>query len=183
MNIPAITTEQMREVDRLMIESYGVELKQMMENAGINLASLARSRFLGGDPRGKRVIVLAGSGGNGGGGLVAARRLHTWGAKVAIYLTKSASEMRGVPGDQLDILREMGVPSCQGDQVEHLPEADLILDALIGYSLSGPPRGAAAKLITMANQHGVPIFSLDIPSGLDTTSGQANHPHIRQPPR
>ena len=71
MNVPAITTAQMREVDRLMIEVYGIELIQMMENAGRNLAVLARQRFLDGDPAGKRVLALVGSGGNGGGGLVA----------------------------------------------------------------------------------------------------------------
>ncbi|NIM09211.1 MAG: NAD(P)H-hydrate epimerase, partial [Planctomycetales bacterium] len=54
---------------------YRIDLIQMMENAGRNLAHLARSRFLGGDPQGKRVAVLAGTGGNGGGALVCARRL------------------------------------------------------------------------------------------------------------
>lgn len=87
MNIPFITTAQMIEVDRAMIEDYGVTLIQMMENAGRELATLARWRFLATDdgdhprePRGKRVIVLAGTGSNGGGGLVCARRLHGWGA-------------------------------------------------------------------------------------------------------
>jgi len=63
--IPAITTGQMREVDRLMIDVYHIELLQMMENAGRNLAALARFHFLDGDPNRKRVLVLAGSGGNG----------------------------------------------------------------------------------------------------------------------
>ena len=88
MDIPAITTEQMREVDRLMVDVFGIELLQMMENAGRHLAALARQRFLGGNPVGKRVVVLVGSGGNGGGGLVAARRLQSWGADVKIYTTK-----------------------------------------------------------------------------------------------
>ncbi|HSG80651.1 MAG TPA: NAD(P)H-hydrate epimerase [Gemmatimonadota bacterium] len=66
-DVPSLTTAQMIEVDRLMIEDYHIELVQMMENAGRNLAHLARVRFLGGDPRGKRVVVAAGSGGNGGG--------------------------------------------------------------------------------------------------------------------
>ena len=80
--VPFITTDQMREVDRAMIEDYGISLVQMMENAGRNLAQLARQRFLDGDPRGRRVLVLAGTGGNGGGGLVCARRLRNWGAEV-----------------------------------------------------------------------------------------------------
>lgn len=179
MNIPPISTEQMRQVDRLMIETYHIELKQMMENAGLNLASLARDRFLGGNPWGKRVAVLAGSGGNGGGGLVAARRLHTWGAHVDVFLTHSPDKMGDVPAHQLGILQVMQAPLYEASEVESLPEVDLILDALIGYSLTGAPRGAVARLIEIANQNGAPILSLDTPSGLDTTSGNAYQPHIQ----
>lgn len=179
MAIPAITTEQMREVDRLMIEVYGIELIQMMENAGRNLAALARERFLDGAPMGKRVLVLAGSGGNGGGGLVAARRLHNWGAEVRVYTTKVLDVFNGVPGHQLSILKKMGVSVSYASDVAELPAADLILDAVIGYSLRGAPRGQAAYLIRMANRGAVPILSLDVPSGLDTTSGQVFEPHIQ----
>ena len=62
MDIPYLTTEQMRQADRAMIEDYHIELIQMMENAGRNLAHLARTRFFGGDPRGQYVVVLAGPG-------------------------------------------------------------------------------------------------------------------------
>jgi NAD(P)H-hydrate epimerase len=68
VGVPYLTTDQMREVDRLMVEEYGIVLLQMMENAGRGLARLARDRFLGGDARGRRVAVLVGSGGNGGVG-------------------------------------------------------------------------------------------------------------------
>ena len=73
----------------------------------------------------------------------------------------------------------MGVEISSAMDVDSLPQATLILDAIIGYSLSGAPRGTAARLIEMANQHGAPILSLDTPSGLDTTSGQAYQPHIQ----
>ena len=72
-DIPWLTTEQMIEVDRAMMEDYRIDLVRMMENAGRNLAHLARARFLDGDPRGQRVVVLAGTGGNGGGALVCCR--------------------------------------------------------------------------------------------------------------
>ena len=70
-DVAFITEEQMREVDRAMVEDLGILLVQMMEHAGRGLAAVARSRFFAGDPRGKRVLVLAGSGGNGGGGICA----------------------------------------------------------------------------------------------------------------
>ena len=72
----------MIEVDRLMIEKYGFELIQMMENAGRALALVAKQVFLKNDLKNKKIAVLAGTGGNGGGALVAARRLSSWGGEV-----------------------------------------------------------------------------------------------------
>ncbi|MFQ5593589.1 MAG: NAD(P)H-hydrate epimerase [Anaerolineae bacterium] len=174
--IPAITTDQMREVDRAMIEDFGIELIQMMENAGRALALLAREH-LGGSPAGRTVLVLAGRGNNGGGGLVAARRLAIWGAGVFVILTDAPDRFDGVPAHQLSILQAMQIP-IHVAPVETLPPADIILDALIGYGLRGAPREPAATLIHQANAGGVPIIALDTPSGLDTTTGQVFEPAI-----
>jgi len=146
----------------------------MMENAGRNLAHLARERFLSGDPRGKTVVVLAGTGGNGGGALVAARRLHGYGAQVRVAVT--SSELSPVPEQQLRILGELGVPVLHKD----LPYAvaDLVVDGVIGYSLHGAPRGRAADLIQWANDASVPVLALDTPSGLDTDTGTVHAPTI-----
>lgn len=174
--IPAITTEQMIEIDRVMVEDYGIDLARMMENAGRALALLARSRFLDGDPVGRRVAVLAGPGGNGGGGMVCARRLSAWGASVEVYLSRPAEEMTGVPGDQLAILRRVGVPVHEPGEsadISSLDGADLIIDALLGYSLQGAPRGATPALIEAANSAPAPVLSLDVPSGVYATSGEA----------
>lgn len=179
MNIPYLTTDQMREVDRAMIEDYGITLTQMMENAGRNLAALARRRFLEGDPRGKQVIVLAGTGGNGGGGLVCARRLHNWGAEVRVHLARSPEEYQGIPARQLSIVRHLPIPLTVGAGEDSWGDASLLVDALIGYSLKGAPRGVTAELIRSANASSVPILALDTPSGLDTTSGAVRSPAIR----
>jgi NAD(P)H-hydrate epimerase len=178
-SIPFLSTGQMRQVDRAMIEDFHITLIQMMENAGRHLAHLARTRFLAGDPRGRRVIILAGRGGNGGGGLVCARRLHTWGTAVTVFLTHDDGQYAGVPAHQLDVLRQMGVPVIVAALPVALPPADLIIDALIGYSLDGDPQGTAAALIDAANAHQAPVLSLDAPSGLDTTSGQVHRPAMR----
>jgi NAD(P)H-hydrate epimerase len=169
----------MIEVDRAMIEDFRIELIQMMENAGRNLAHLARMRFLGGDPRAKRVIALAGSGGNGGGALVAARRLHNWGASVTVALAQSASSMTAVPAHQLDILERMGVTIVDTRSVAGLAPADVVLDGLIGYSLKGAPQGGAAELIRWANSQSAPVLALDVPSGLDATTGTVFDPTIQ----
>ena len=178
LSIPFVSTDQMREVDRAMEEDYGISLIQMMENAGRNLAHLARSRFLSGDPTGHRVLVLAGTGGNGGGGLVCARWLHNWGASVQVWTTAPSSEFSGVPRHQLAILERLDVPVHQSGEVDDLPPAGLVVDAIIGYSLRGTPTGRAAALICAANTHGRPILALDVPSGVDTTTGAVHEPAI-----
>lgn len=188
--VPYLTTAQMREVDRAMIEDYGIQLIQMMENAGRALAALARARFLGGDPRQKRVVVLAGTGGNGGGALVCARHLHNYGAVVQVIVTKEDDAFSPVPRLQLDILRHMYVPVMRAETLVqarlrngtgHDPgePVALIIDGIIGYSLQGAPRGAAADLIRWANDQRTPTLALDAPSGVDTTRGAVFDPAIR----
>ena len=179
MDIPFITVDQMHEVDRAMEDDYHIELVQMMENAGLALANLASRRFLAGDPRGHRVLVMAGTGGNGGGGLVCARRLRNRGAIVEVWLTQQEEAFNEIPGHQLDILQRMGTPlHVPGENVE-LPQADLLIDALIGYSLRGAPRGPSAALIGAANAHGAPILSLDVPSGVDSDTGTVHEPSMQ----
>ena len=177
--IPYVTTDQMIEVDRAMVEDFKIDLLQMMENAGRNLAHLARVRFLGKNPVWKNIVVLAGTGGNGGGAMAAARRLHTWGAQVQVFLAQPGSAFQPVTGHQLDILRRMGVPVAQAAEVSQMKRPDLIIDGVIGYHLKGQPRGPAADLIQWANGQAVPILSLDVPSGLDTTTGTVFNPVIR----
>ncbi len=184
--IPAITAAQMREVDRVMVEDIGITLMQMMENAGRHLATLAREK-VGGDVRGKRIVVLAGRGNNGGGGLVAARRLANWGAQVSVVLAAPPNEYRDVPAHQLAILQKIGVELVETLRATSLRRADVILDALIGYGLRGAPQGVAADLIRAANHalseanavSGAPIIALDTPSGLDATMGACFDPCIR----
>jgi NAD(P)H-hydrate epimerase len=176
--IPYLTTDQMVEVDRAMMEDYRIDLVRMMENAGRNLAHLARLRFLDSDPRGSRIVVLAGTGGNGGGALVAARRLRNYGADVYAVVTKPDDAFTPVPGEQLDLVRRMGIPVGQSDALEPIDSVDLVLDGIIGYSLRGAPRGDAATLIRWANSQNAPVLSLDAPSGVDTTTGTVFDPAI-----
>lgn len=176
---PFLTTIQMIEVDRLLVAEYHIELIQMMEIAGRNLADLARTRFLEGDPRGKKVLVMAGTGGNGGGVLVCARYLQNWGANVYLALTAPTSTYRGVPAHQLEVLQWMGMPVIEFNCLDSTVPFGLILDGMIGYSLKGAPRGKAADMIRWANVHEAPILALDIPSGLDTSTGVAQPPTIQ----
>jgi NAD(P)H-hydrate epimerase len=176
-SVPSVTAAQMREVDRLMVEAYGITMLQMMEHAGRAVARVARAHFFGGDVRGRRVVVLAGTGGNGGGGLVAARHLSNAGAVVQVWTTRPDAAYDGVPAHQLGILRAMAVEvHPDGDPPGR---ADLVVDALLGYSLDGPPRGRAAERIRWANGQPTPTLSLDLPSGLDATTGEVLDPCVR----
>jgi len=167
--LPALTADQMREVDRVMVDELHIGLIQMMENAGRNLADLAQHRYLPAE-----VVVLAGPGGNGGGGLVAARHLANRGVQVRVVLAGEDSQVPAAQR-QLDILRRMDVP-ISAEPPDH---SDVVVDALIGYSLRGNPRGRAASLITWANARPTPVLSLDTPSGLDVTTGVAATPCVR----
>ncbi|MDP8929428.1 MAG: NAD(P)H-hydrate epimerase [Actinomycetota bacterium] len=158
----------MREVDRFAMVELRIGLIQMMENAGRSLADLAIGIF-----RPQSVTVLAGPGGNGGGGLVAARHLANRGATPRVVLSRPDAELADVPAHQLEILRRMGV-EVHADP----PPADLVIDALIGYSLRGDPHGRSAELIAWANRQQSPVLALDLPSGLDATSGQPATPRI-----
>ena len=173
MNIPALNTMQMVEVDRLMIEEYGIELIQMMENAGCNLAELI-SRILGASLSERSICVLCGRGNNGGGGMVAARHLHNHGANV--HIIRLAGELKDIPAKQWQILENIGM---RNEPYFDLSEADIIIDSLIGYGLQGDPRPEVAVWIEKINAAGKPILALDAPSGLDTTSGAASRLTIR----
>ena len=177
--IPYVTASQMIEVDRLMVDVYGIQLIQMMENAGRHLAALARDRFLDGDPNNKQVVILAGSGGNGGGALTSARNLHNWGARVEVCLTRPGRELTGEVSQQAMILQALGIELHTVNDLENDLAADLIIDGIIGYNLQGPPRGSASELICWANNLAKPILSLDVPSGLDPSSGRIHSPAIR----
>jgi NAD(P)H-hydrate epimerase len=169
-----LSAKEMRAIDRVMTDELGIELKQMMENAGRSLAVLARL-LLGGSAAERSIAVLAGRGGNGGGGLVAARHLANAGARMRVLIAAPRQELAAVTRDQLDVLDAMAVPIEL--EAAAVPRSDLVIDALLGYSQMGPPRGGVARLLDAVK--GLRVLSLDVPSGLELTSGVLHSPHAR----
>ncbi len=115
-----------------------------------------------------------------GGALVAARRLHNWGAQVQVILAHTAEKMTEVPAHQLEILMRMGVDCSVGPDIPpsgNTPQ--LIIDGLIGYSLKDAPYGVTRKLIEWSNANGAPVLALDTPSGVDTTTGTIFEPTVK----
>jgi NAD(P)H-hydrate epimerase len=166
----------MAELDRFVTEEFGIDVLVLMENAGVAVANLARE-MLGGSVVGKRIVCLSGKGNNGGDGLVAARHLHNWGASMVVVLAEGRGGLRDAPARQLAVLDKMGLDVAGPER--DFTESKLLVDALLGYGARGDPRGPVAGVIRRANESGVPILAVDLPSGLDATSGKPNNPCIK----
>jgi NAD(P)H-hydrate epimerase len=156
----------MAEVDRIASEDLGIALELLMENASRQIAAAARA-FLGG-VAGKRIVALVGTGNNGGDALGALRHLASWGANVGVVLSRPAERLRPLARRQHDILERLDLLR---DKVA-IEDADLLLDGLLGYSVTGPPRDAVAEAIRAANASRLPILAVDLPSGLDPDTGE-----------
>jgi NAD(P)H-hydrate epimerase len=164
--VPALTAEQMRRVDEVAVEEIGPQLLQMMENAGRNLARNAMAAR----PGLREVTILAGPGGNGGGGLCAARHLENHGLDIRVVLDRDPAELSGATATQWSILDTMGVGRAD-DAREAIFNGDVVIDALLGYSLDGAPRGRIGELIDLTGTAEY-LVSLDVPSGVDATTGE-----------
>lgn len=163
--VSAVTADEMQNIDRIAVEEIGLALLQMMENAGRNLA--AHSQLLREEE--EPVTIVAGGGGNGGGGLAAARHVANRDIPVTVVLDRKPAELEGATATQHRILRHTDVSiTTEADSID---AAGLIVDALIGYGLREAPRGRAAELIAACDTTSASILSLDVPSGVDATTG------------
>lgn len=165
--IPVLTAAEAAERDRVAYELDGVRDGVLMENAG-RVAALIVDRLY---PRG-RVVAAVGGGNNGGDGIVLLRTLRAWGRDVAFLPVGPKSP------DQA-LLHRHEVPAIEvgmGDRealANALSEADILVDALLGTGASGAPREPVATVIRALNSAGRPIVALDLPSGVDPTTGEA----------
>jgi NAD(P)H-hydrate epimerase len=175
--VPSVDAAAMAEVDRLAIEEFGVTLLQMMEQAGSHMAEVVRHE-LGGDLRGRSIVVAVGPGNNGGGGLAAARHLLNRGASVRVVLARPALRMTDAGRQQLATLLAMRATCCVAtydlsdeELVDALAHADVVVDALLGYNSHGAPRDEIERLVGFIVRAGRPVVSLDVPTGVDPDTG------------
>lgn len=178
-SLPTVTTAEMAQVDGLAVDEFGIDLLQMMEQAGSHLAELVRVE-LGGDLRGKRIIVAVGPGNNGGGGLAAARHLANRGASVRVVLARPVNRLSEAGRHQLGTLLEMSVDCCVAiydlpdeELDRELASADAVVDAILGYRAAGPPHDGVLWLVERIARAVAPVISLDLPSGIDPDTGAA----------
>jgi NAD(P)H-hydrate epimerase len=165
--LPYITIEQMKKVESSTIDKYGITLIQMMENAGLSVAMLARDKFLIKNLQEKKVVVVAGTGGNAGIAMVAARHLSIWGVEVSLALTDSRGKFKSETIAQFSICQKMKIPI-----IDTIGEADLIIDGILGGGITGEPNVQAAKFIEMINQSKAEVLSIEVPSGINLNVGK-----------
>jgi NAD(P)H-hydrate epimerase len=175
-----LTAAEMREVDRLTTERYGVPSLTLMENAGRGVAELIRERFAHLERR--RIIVLCGKGNNGGDGFVAARHLLEMGARPEVFLFASPEQILGDARTNCERWEkasgELHVVQSTNDWQARkavLASADIIVDALLGTGVRGPSEGLFEQVIQDVNrdrQLGSAVVAVDIPSGVLADSGE-----------
>jgi NAD(P)H-hydrate epimerase len=163
-----VTASEMREIDRVTSERFGVPSLTLMENAGSAIAEFVLAHY----PAAKRIGVICGKGNNGGDGFVAARKLHDAGREVRVLLLAEPSEIRG---DAAEMLNRLPASPAIGRSWEELLqpepravfESELLIDAILGTGFKPPVSGVYGEAILRLNQTTVPIVAVDIPSGVD----------------
>jgi NAD(P)H-hydrate epimerase len=157
----------MIEIDRIMIEEYDIPVELMMEHAGLNLARLS---IIKSNENISRYIIIAGSGNNGGGGMVAGRKLNSWDKSVEIYLPFGEKGLRETPRRQMIRAKNAKIPIFNGLPSNTSNEDDLILDSFIGYGYKDR-KDPITEIVFSFFQRCANIISLDVPSGLNTSTG------------
>src|SRR5712692_2662512 len=159
--------------------SLGIGVGKLMENAGAEVAREVERRY--GPIFGKRILVVAGSGNNGGDGFVAARHLAARGSKVKVLLLSSPEAIRTKEAEtNWKRLRESGVEvlmARDGSELSRVgsefERAEIVIDAIFGTGIRGEVREPHATAIRLLNESRARKVAVDIPSGLDPTSGEA----------
>jgi NAD(P)H-hydrate epimerase len=172
-----VTAEQMRELDRVAIRERGIPSLDLMERAGIAVARCAASIIADCSLR-KRVLLFAGKGNNGGDAFVAARYLEAEGIKTKTVLLSNRSDIGGDAKENLQRLEGMGADLAQAETpeaLEGLKESaaafDLVIDGILGTGVKGDVLGHLAEAISLINGLRKFVVSIDVPSGLNATSG------------
>jgi NAD(P)H-hydrate epimerase len=178
-----VTAEEMRRIDCLAIEKMGIPGVVLMENAGRGVVSVMEEEL--GELEGLSVEIVCGKGNNGGDGFVVARFLANRGCGVEVYLLGRKADVKGDAKVNLNLaikaaidVREVRSGASLAKLEEGLRRADIVVDAVFGTGFKGAARGIPRKAIELINAFDGPVFSIDVPSGLDSTKGQVEGPCV-----
>jgi len=175
-----VTSSQMRNIDKKTIQGIGIPGLELMEKAGKGTAQVARTML--GEPDGKAVAIFCGRGNNGGDGFVVGRYLAQWGAQVQFFLTAKRSDLKGDAKTNLERAVDLDLPITEILKEKDVPshiKADLIVDALFGTGFTGEITDYMSDIIERINSSGLPVLSVDVPSGLHADTGQYTGPCVK----
>lgn len=167
-----VTAKQMRQIDKKATQKFGFPAIILMENAAISSAFCALQMLKVGQGN---VLILCGQGNNGGDGFACARHLINHGLKVKVCFVGKVEKLSNESKTNYQILRKMGQKILKpkiSSLKKELKNADLIVDALLGIGLKNKVREPYFSLINLINDSEKPVLSLDIPSGLNATTGE-----------
>ncbi|MGH9687905.1 MAG: NAD(P)H-hydrate dehydratase [Candidatus Acidiferrales bacterium] len=174
-----LTAAETREVDRLTTERYSIPSLTLMENAGRSVAEFIATQIPSFARR--KIVVFCGKGNNGGDGFVVARHLLQMGAKPVIYLFADSQDVKGEAAANLNRWKQSGGelvaavdPSATDSVLFDVSGPAIIVDALLGTGVCGSVEGILRRAIDAINarEPGIPVVSVDIPSGLDADTGE-----------
>lgn len=177
LTLRPLSREEVRGLDARAADELALPTLVLMENAGRGAAAWLRDRLTAPSAR---VAILCGPGNNGGDGAVVARHLDAWGFAPQVVWLADPGRLRGDAATQWQILERSGIAQAAwpDDPLDParldglLSGADWIIDALLGTGLTRPVEGPLRAAIEAMNRARRPVLALDLPSGLDTDTGQ-----------
>jgi hydroxyethylthiazole kinase-like uncharacterized protein yjeF len=167
------TVSEMRALDKIAIQRFGIVEELLMENAGHAVYFVLLSEF---GIEGRRFLVFCGLGNNGGDGLVVARKIHSNGGAVKVFVLGDPARFKGAARLNYDIVSRLPIEVRRLESVEAV-EADIdhchaIVDGILGTGITRNVEGLYLDVIESINRSGKPVFSIDIPSGVHGDTGQ-----------
>lgn len=173
---------QMRNIDRRATDRFGIPSIVLMENAAIAVVDAIFEHY----PESDRVAILCGLGQNGGDGFAIARHLENRGVVPVIVVVGARDRIAGDARTNFRICEQLGIPMydvAEIDDIEtalaHAADADLLVDAIFGTGLNRAPSGVHAELIRALAELRIPVLAVDLPSGLDASSGEPFDPCVQ----
>jgi ADP-dependent NAD(P)H-hydrate dehydratase / NAD(P)H-hydrate epimerase len=178
-----LNTEQMREADRRTIEDIGIPSIVLMENAGRQAVAAMEAAFE--ELASSHVVVVCGRGNNGGDGFVVARTLIQRGVDTSVFLLGSVADVRGDARTNLEVLGRIGMTVVEITNAQEwelhfgeFSECDLVVDAILGTGVHGRLTGLLETVVADLNALGVPIVSIDLPTGVSADTPALDGPAV-----
>lgn len=168
-----VTSQEMRCIDKITIEKYGILGIVLMENAGRYIADVCENYIVKNNA--KNILIVVGKGNNGGDGVVVGRLLKNRGYNVSIVIIPKREEFKGDAKINVYIAYNIGLNIKNYDDKilnEEIEKCDFILDAIFGTGIKGEVKEPYKSIIDTINESGKYIISVDIPSGLDGDTGK-----------